>query len=406
MHGRARCGPLPGKPGGRKIAATVPAQTRILASIDQLEAGQWNALAGPDNPFVQHEYLSSLESSACLGPGTGWQPQHLVLQEEGRILGALPLYLKSDSWGEFVFDQSWAHAYEQAGLPYYPKLVSAVPFTPVTGPRLLAPAHSPGIQLQLLAAARDLAEQMRLSSVHVLFPDKESLEALKREGWLCRKDCQFHWFNHDYHSFEHFLEGFSSKRRKTTRRERRKIAEAGIFFRQLSGDRISEREWDFLYRCYASTFLRRGRHPYMTPDFFRSVGAKMGSRLLAIQAEQSGNPLAAAIFFIGTDTLYGRYWGSMAQVDSLHFETCYYQGIKYCIEHGLKRFDPGTQGEHKIARGFDPVFTWSAHWIVHPGFRRVIEQYLERESLHVENYREAARELLPFRQQPGAGEQS
>lgn len=379
----------------------MPVQARTLARISEVPASRWNALAGPNNPFVQHAYLAALEETSCVGPGTGWTPSHLLLEEGDQLLGVMPLYLKSDSWGEFVFDQGWASAYQQAGLSYYPKLVNAVPFTPVTGPRLLCPPHSPGIAESLLTAAEALAQAHELSSIHVLFPEDQCVEALRRQGWLLRKDCQFHWFNHDYQDFAHYLEAFSSKRRKTCRRERRKISEQGITFRRLQGGQLTARDWDFLYRCYASTFLQRGRHPYMNPDFFLAVCAGMGDRLLAIQAEKDGQPLAAAIFFIGGDTLYGRYWGSLVNVDSLHFETCYYQGIEYCIEQGLRRFDPGTQGEHKITRGFDPVFTWSGHWIAHPGFRRAIAQYLEREAVQVQSYQEQARDLLPFRRDPG-----
>ncbi len=378
----------------------MPAQTRILAGINEVSASSWDALAGTDHPFTRHAYLGALELSGCVGPGTGWQPSHVVLEEHGRLLGAMPLYQKTDSWGEFVFDQGWAHAYQEAGIPYYPKLVGAIPFTPVSGPRLLSPPHSPGIQLALLEAAHELAQQRQASSIHVLFPDREALESLKRKGWLLRKDCQFHWFNRGYESFDHYLESFSAKRRKTTRRERRKVAEQGIHFDHLAGSELSERDWDFLYRCYASTFLRRGRHPYMNPDFFRSLCANMGDSLLAIRASHGEQPVAAAIFFVSSDTLYGRYWGSIAEVDSLHFETCYYQGIDLCISRGLKRFDPGTQGEHKLTRGFDPVFSWSGHWIAHPGFRQAIANYLAREAAHIDGYREAARDLLPFRQEP------
>jgi predicted N-acyltransferase len=376
----------------------MPAQTRILAGINELSASSWDALAGTDHPFTRHAYLGALEQSGCVGPGTGWEPSHVVLEDNGSLLGAMPLYLKSDSWGEFVFDQGWAQAYQEAGVPYYPKLVGAIPFTPVSGPRLLSPRHSPGIQQALLEAAQELAQQRQASSIHVLFPDGEALESLKRKGWLLRKDCQFHWFNRGYESFDHYLESFSSKRRKTTRRERRKVTEQGIHFDHLVGSEISERDWDFLYRCYASTFLCRGRHPYMNPDFFRSLCANMGDSLLAIRASHGEQGVAAAIFFVSSDTLYGRYWGSIAEVDSLHFETCYYQGIELCIKRGLKRFDPGTQGEHKLTRGFDPVFSWSGHWIAHPGFRQAIANYLAREAAHIDGYQEAARELLPFRQ--------
>jgi len=373
----------------------VPPEIRIVRDIAKLDAGDWNRLAGPENPFTRHEYLLALEQSGCVGPGTGWEPMHLVGFQGGRLSAALPLYRKSDSWGEFVFDWAWGHAYQQAGIPYYPKLVCAVPFTPVTGPRLLADtAESAGALVQ---AALELAVNLDVSSLHVLFPDVPSLQFLAAKDFVRRQDCQFHWKNRGYGDFEHFLASFTAKQRKNVRRERRRIAEAGITFKRLRGAQLDASQWDFVYRCYANTFLQRGRSPYLNPAFFEALSHNMGENILIILALQAGQPLAMALCFIGGNTLYGRYWGSVQAVHSLHFETCYYQGIEACLELGLDYFDPGTQGEHKLTRGFDPVMTHSAHWIAHPAFRQAIARFVQRESQHVHAYQETAREWLPFR---------
>jgi len=365
-----------------------------MASLD---GGQWNGLTGRGNPFLRHEFLLALEQSGCVGSGTGWQPMHLVVVDRGRLTAALPLYRKSDSWGEFVFDWAWSHAYQQAGLPYYPKLVCAVPFTPVTGPRLLCADPGGPEASALVQSALELAGSLDASSLHVLFPDAPSLRALDGGEFLLRQDCQFHWHNRDFSDFEDFLASFTSKQRKNVHRERRRIAEAGITFRRLRGAELGAKDWEFVYQCYANTFLQRGRTPYLNPAFFRALANQMGEDVLVILAHQAGAPLAMALCFLGTDTLYGRYWGSVRAVHSLHFETCYYQGIEACLELGLTHFDPGTQGEHKLTRGFDPVITHSAHWIAHPAFRQAIEKFVQRESQHVQAYQQAARQWLPFR---------
>lgn len=374
----------------------MPLEFSCIEALSELDAGQWNPLAGADNPFVSHEFLSALESTGCVGPGTGWQPAHLLAHDGGQAVAALPLYLKTDSWGEFVFDWAWAHAYEQAGLAYYPKLVCAVPFTPVGGPRVLA--RDPQAARSLLDAALELARQRQVSSLHLLFPDDSSLQALDAGQFLLREDCQFHWHDRGYRDFDDFLDGFTAKQRKNVRRERRRVREAGIELDRMRGDQLEPADWDFFYRCYANTFLQRGRPPYMNADFFRELAGRMGRRMLVIRARRNGRPVAAALCFLGGQALYGRYWGSVETVHSLHFETCYYQGIEACLELGLKRFDPGTQGEHKLARGFDPVITRSAHWIAHPAYREAIARYLRRESEHVRAYQDAAAKALPFRQ--------
>jgi len=375
----------------------VPPEVRIIQEMASLDGGQWNGLTGRGNPFLRHEFLLALEQSGCVGSGTGWQPMHLVVVDRGRLTAALPLYRKSDSWGEFVFDWAWSHAYQQAGLPYYPKLVCAVPFTPVTGPRLLCADPGGPEASALVQSALELAGSLDASSLHVLFPDAPSLRALDGGEFLLRQDCQFHWHNRDFSDFEDFLASFTSKQRKNVHRERRRIAEAGITFRRLRGAELGAKDWEFVYQCYANTFLQRGRTPYLNPAFFRALANQMGEDVLVILAHQAGAPLAMALCFLGTDTLYGRYWGSVRAVHSLHFETCYYQGIEACLELGLTHFDPGTQGEHKLTRGFDPVITHSAHWIAHPAFRQAIEKFVQRESQHVQAYQQAARQWLPFR---------
>jgi predicted N-acyltransferase len=324
---------------------------RVVDSIDSVSAQQWNALETGGNPCVRHEFLLALERAGCVGPGTGWAPRHLVLQTAGgEIEAALPLYSKSDSWGEFVFDWSWARAYSQAGLRYYPKLVSMVPFTPATGPRLLAKTQA--ARERMAAALVEHARSERVSSAHVLFVTDADRAALGSRDYLWRKDCQFHWHNHEYATFDAFLATFRSEKRKKALRERRRVQENGIRFRTLAGEEMDAWLWDIVFGLSASTFTVRGHEHYLNADFFRSVSAALPGTVVVKLAELQGTPIATAIFFRGGDTLYGRYWGAAAEFHSLHFETCYYQGIEYCIEQGLRRFEPGTQGEHKVPRGF------------------------------------------------------
>ena len=369
------------------------------SSIRDVDADAWNALAA-DSPFLRHEFLSALERAGCVGGGTAWEPAYLTCSNDaGRVIGALPLYIKYDSRGEFVFDWSWAAAYDRAGLSYYPKLVSAIPFTPATGPRLLVDADTgfESVAAHLLSAAQAFGKEINASSLHVLFPTDGQRDFLRDEGLMPRKSCQFHWHNDGYEDFEEFLSRFTSAKRKKVRRERRRVAEADVTFEQLAGDAPSEQDWDAVYQYYANTFLRRGRAPYLNREFFAEVSRTMPENLVIILARFGDRPIATAICFRGEDTLYGRYWGSLADFHSLHFEACYYQGIEYCIREGLGLFEPGTQGEHKLSRGFTPTATWSNHWIADPEFALAIGHFLDRERDHVNAYMLELAAHVPYR---------
>jgi predicted N-acyltransferase len=309
------------------------------------------------------------------------------------------MYKKTDSWGEFVFDFAWANAYQQAGLNYYPKLVSAIPFTPVTGPRFLtSPKHDFATLAGTLAdATQQFSAAAGISSWHILFPQQQDHDILARHGLLMRKDCQFHWHNRGYSTFDDFLGELRSVKRKKLRRERRRIAESGITFHWFGGAELTTDLWHDIMPLYASTFLRRGRAPYLKEAFFTAVTASMPEQVFVILAKYQNKAIASAIFFRSDDTLYGRYWGSSDRYHSLHFETCYYQGIEYCIANGLQHFEPGTQGEHKISRGFEPTETWSAHWLSHPQFADAVDAYLDRERTYTDDYIETVREHIPFK---------
>jgi predicted N-acyltransferase len=371
-----------------------------LTSIAAIRAADWNALEGTlAQPFLKHEFLSSLEESGCVTPRTGWMPQHLVLDDgHGRIAGALPLYRKGHSRGEFVFDFAWANAYAQHGLKYYPKLLSAVPFTPVTGPRFLVhrSADASAVKTALIAAATELARSERLSSWHILFPGDEDREAGQQAGLIERRDCQFHWFNRDYDSFDTFLATFTAEKRKKAKRERRRVAEAGIVFDTRSGAEMDDALWDTVYEFYADTFYRHGHEPYLNLEFFKLIAARMPEQLMLKIARHGSTPIALAIFFVGEEALYGRYWGAGGNYHSLHFETCYYQGIEYCIERGLRRFEPGTQGEHKVPRGFVPTLTSSAHYIRDERFAAAIRDYALREARGVDEYAASVNAHVPY----------
>jgi predicted N-acyltransferase len=360
----------------------------------------WNALNTTDTPFLRHEFLEALETEGCVGGSSGWTPHHLVLENEhGGLLGAMPLYLKHHSWGEFVFDWSWAQAYAHAGLEYYPKLVSMTPFTPAVGPRLLiAPGHDANLVAHtLIESTLDNARRSEMSSVHALFMDERDRPAFDGE-FLWRKDCQFHWYNRGYRTFEEFIATFRAEKRKKALRERRKVAEGGIRYRTIEGSQMSAELWRIVFAFSSRTFQQHGNEHYLTVGFFERISASLPHAVMVKLAMFEDAPIAAAIFFRSRDTLYGRYWGAAANFDSLHFETCYYQGIDYCIEHGLQKFEPGTQGEHKIARGFEPTDTWSAHWIADPRFRKAIDHYLAQERDAVDAYSSSVREHVPFRQ--------
>lgn len=381
-------------------------KTRLLQSMGGVPAEAWNALDPTGSPFLRHEFLSALEGAGCVGAGTGWNTSHLLLEDEvGRLHGAMPLYLKSHSWGEFVFDWSWARAYSQAGLDYYPKLVSMTPFTPATGPRLLvAPgADAAEVRRMLAAALLEHARGHSLSSAHVLFVTDEERDALDGHPFILRKDCQFHWRNRGFDSFDAFMATFRSDKRKKALRERRKIAEGGVSFLTLSGAQLTAELWDVVFGFSAATFESHGHEHYLSAAFFKSIAATMPASIMVKLAVLRDQPIASAIFFKSSDTLYGRYWGAAANFDSLHFETCYYQGIDYCIEHGLARFEPGTQGEHKVARGFEPTTTWSAHWIADARFRRAIGDYLAQERAAVDQYMASMQDHVPFHRGPMGG---
>lgn len=381
-------------------------QVTVNGTIADISADKWNALVGSDYPFLRHEFLLAAETSGSVAPDAGWTPRHLTLGGQcdapgghnDQLRAAMILYEKSHSWGEFVFDWAWASAYEQAGLKYYPKLVSAVPFTPAPSCRLLLRDREDTAAAGLLIeAAIKLAQETDCSSVHVLFPDDNDLPLLRAAGLHIRKDCQFHWHNDDYRNFDEFLETFSSVKRKKARRDRRRVAEAGITFRRLRGSDLDADVWRIVYRLISMTFMRRGSLPYFSLDFFKKISRALPDNILVILAELRGEAVAAAVFFESDRVLYGRYWGSSGHYDALHFETCYHQGIEYCIDAGKQLFEPGTQGEHKISRGFVPVETWSAHWLKQPEFFSAIGDYLDQERLHIDRYMDAVDSRSPYK---------
>jgi predicted N-acyltransferase len=382
---------------------------RIHRSIDELDPREWNELAGTDCPFLRHEFLAALEHTGCVGPGTGWEPCPVTLSDELGLAAAAPAYIKTHSFGEFVFDFAWAQAYSRHGRRYYPKLVVAVPFTPATGPRLLVRSGLDAAVMakRLLEALQAHAADHRLSSVHALFLDEPARAACERAGWLLRRDCQFHWTNRGYSSFEAYLETFTAEKRKKARRERRRVAESGIRFETRFGSDLDERLLDEVYAFHRETFLRHGSEPYLTREFFSEISRALGDALMVKvamrlgAAQRASSPVAAAIFFWSQDALYGRYWGAAADYHSLHFETCYHQGIEFCIERGVQRFEPGTQGEHKVSRGFEPTLTWSAHYVADADFRAAIGDYLEREGGAIDEYAAEIRAHVPYRKAPG-----
>lgn len=371
----------------------------IATSLETVAPGDWNRLVPDGDPFLRHEFLAAAERHGCAAAETGWTPHHLLLREAGQLIGAMPLYLRSDSWGEFVFDWSWAQAWQRLGLPYYPKLTCAVPFTPATGTRLLVhpQADRQAVRDALLSAAVAEARRLGVSSLHLLFAAEDELALAREHGLLLRQDTQFHWEHAGEPDFEGYLARFSSAKRKKIRRERRRVSEQGIRHVVRHGGDMSDALWEVAWGFSARTFLRRGRPPYLSLDFFRDIGRRMGEQVVVILAEVHDTPIAGAMFFRSADTLYGRYWGALDDFHSLHFETCYYQGIEYCLAEGLRRFEPGTQGEHKVARGFLPVATGSAHWIADTRLRAAVADYLQQERRHVQHYMDEVEAHSPYR---------
>ncbi len=378
-------------------------KTAIISHLDDVDPQAWNTLVNDNNPFLKHEFLVALERHQCLGKETGWLPQHIVVFDDGgTLVGAAPLYLKYNSYGEFVFDWSWAEAYQRHGLAYYPKLVSAIPFTPMTGERLLMAAdadqvHQTALRTIIFNTTLEVAKAHNVSSVHWLFPATADMGFLQQQGLATRLDCQYHWHNHHYKNFTDYLECFSSRKRKNILKERRQVQEAEVTFRVLHGDEVTTAEWQLFHHYYCAIYDRKWGVPTLTLGFFEEIGRTLAAQVVLVLAYQHGECIAAALNLRSDDTLYGRHWGCREQIPALHFETCYYQGLEYCIKHGLQRFEPGAQGEHKIARGFLPAATWSAHWIAHPEFRHAIEQFAATERREVERKMVALQQLSPFR---------
>jgi hypothetical protein len=375
----------------------------FLSSLGDIRREEWNRVACQDYPFLRHEFLYGLEKTECTTAETGWQPCHLLLREGDDLQAVMPLYLKSHSYGEYVFDWSWADAWRRSGLEYYPKLLSAIPFTPATGPRLCVRDGVDATRTWPLVtdALAQLAVKQDISSWHLLFPEEAVSEKLLELGTHRRTATQFHWFNEGYRDFDDFLSTFSSRKRKNLRRERARVAEQGLELQTLAGSDISEGDWLQFYRFYQMTYAKRSGHAgYLTRNFFLETAPSLGEQVVMVIARLSGDAVAAALYFRSNDTLYGRYWGCEREFDCLHFEACYYQGIDYCIETGKRVFEPGTQGEHKISRGFAPTTTWSAHWLAHPEFASAIERYLDEEGRYVDRYMDAVGERTPFRTEP------
>jgi predicted N-acyltransferase len=381
------------------MASDAP-EISLVPSIARIPAADWDACAGAANPFVSHAFLSALEETGCVGGRTGWTPQHLVARTAGgALIGLVPLYAKTHSYGEYVFDHGWANAYERAGGAYYPKLQASVPFTPVTGPRLLLHPDAPADGAAVLVAGLEAAgRQTGVSSLHVTFPTEAEWSLLGEAGWLLRTGQQYHWENRGYRCFDDFLGELNSRKRKSIRRERREVADAGVEVLALSGGDLRPEHWDAFFRFYMDTAGRKWGQPYLNRDFFHRIGETMADRIVLMLGRRSGEWICGALNLVGADALYGRNWGAVADVPFLHFEACYYRAMDVAIERGLARVEAGAQGEHKIQRGYLPTRTRSAHWVADPGFRRAIADYLERERTAVDRDMELLAEYAPFRQ--------
>ena len=369
---------------------------RILASLDDVPAADWDALAG-GNPTLAHAFLDSLHRAGCASAATGWAPQYLTAWDGARLQGAVPLYLKTHSYGEYVFDWAWAEAHERHGLAYYPKLLCAVPFTPATGARLLG--ASDAVRAELAAALLRVAKNSDVSSLHVLFPADADADALRGAGLLERTGVQFHWRNPGYGSFGEFLAQLSHDKRKKIRQERRRVDEAGIGLRRVTGRDATGADWDFFTACYRRTYCAHRSTPYLNRAFFGMIAERMPDNVLLVIAERDGAPVAAALDLFSGSALYGRYWGATEFVPGLHFEACFYQAMEFCIERGIPLFEGGAQGEHKHARGFLPCVTRSFHWLAHPAFYRAVDDYLDREGAHIAEYVDELNDHSPFKEE-------
>lgn len=374
----------------------------ILDRISDVPSNQWNALLPLDaGPFLRHEFLSALEETGCVGGNTGWQVAHLVVRDDGKLVGALPLYIKQHSYGEFVFDWSWAQAYEQQGMQYFPKALCAIPFTPVQGSRILS-AQQIDINIvrtKIINQLKSIVIQNGLSSAHVLFPHSTDTIELKNQGFMLRDSVQFHWHNEEFQNFEHFLSALTMKRRKNIRREREQVARESIQFRHVSGKSSTDSDWEFFYRCYANTYLEHHSSPYLNEAFFKLWAKRMPENLHLIIAERNDTPIAASLLVVDPigSKAYGRYWGAIEHIPCLHFETAYYQAIEYCINNHIQTFEGGAQGEHKMARGFLPKTIQSAHYVADPQFARAVQHFLDREHQGISAYVDELSEHSPLK---------
>ncbi len=377
-------------------------QAHIAKAIADIPTTCWNACVNDDTPYFRHEFLEALEQTGCVAKDTGWDPRHVVLSKSSdpdKVLGVVPAYLKYHSYGEYVFDWAWANAYHRYGHTYYPKLLIAAPFTPVTGSRMLIhpDANETEVRQELASAVKKCAEENHASSIHWLFTTPQDNAVLLQNDFMQRVGNQFHWHNENYADFNDYLQNFSSAKRKKIRRERRRVSEQNIEFEWISRDRLDDKHWRTFYRFYRSTVEMRGAIPYLSLEFFTELGRRMPQHCLLIFARQDGQTVAGAYFLIGTDVLLGRYWGAVRWIPDLHFETCYYQAIEYCIQHGLQRFEAGAQGEHKLNRGLLPTPTYSAHWLKHPEFSHAVADFLQRERAGIDEYHTVLKHHSPFK---------
>jgi len=373
---------------------------RVVDKLAEIPAKEWNLCAGDDNPFVRHEFLNALEESGCVRPETGWAPYHVIVEDEqGALLGCVPLYLKGHSRGEYIFDHGWADAYERAGGRYYPKLLAAVPFTPVTGPRLLVRQGLDRNDMidKLAAGCIAVAQQLGVSSLHINFPTEAEWHRLGGLGLLQRTDQQFHWLNNGYQRFDDFLDDLASRKRKTIRRERREARESGIEIEIVTGRELKEEHWDAFYAFYMDTGGRKWGRPYLNRRFFCLIGERLPDRIVLVMCRRAGRWIAGALNFLGREAIYGRNWGCIEDHRFLHFEACYYRAIDFAIAHGLKRVEAGAQGPHKLARGYLPTHIYSAHWLAERRFREAVEEYLGRERREVDRDITYLAEFAPFR---------
>lgn len=379
----------------------MPIQFKILNSIAEIDSEAWNQLWASSYPFVQHGFLDALETSGSVSPQTGWRPQHIVgYDADEELVFAIIAYLKEHSWGEYVFDFAWADAYQRNHLAYYPKLLTAAPFTPATGPRwaISEKLDQDSTLLLGLEFLQNYCLSQHISSWHCLFTDEHNSNKLSGFKVAQRIGCQFHWHNKNYSSFDDFLEHFTSRKRKNLRKERQTVTAAGVQLQRLTGNDITQQHWDNFYQFYHTTYLKRsGSTGYLNRDFFQRLATTIPDQLLMVVAEHNHQPIAAALFFFDNQKLYGRYWGCRQEVSGLHFEACYYQGIEFAIERGIQIFDPGAQGEHKIQRGFEPTFTYSNHWLAHPEFSHAINDFLQKEKPSIIEYHNQCSEHLPFK---------